>query len=517
MPYEIRDAVFFSLSDPLRDMVSQRVIVDHIDSGGGEPACSAADDGTRADDDVRVMERRDPSSALAVLVVEDDPVHAARMRDALLRVEPSVRVTTAGRLRNALEALQDPSIACVITDLRLPDAEGVAVLRDLRSARHELPVIVVTGAGSEEMAVAAMKLGAVDYVTKHARYVERLPILVREALGRSVLTGVDHAGVDYGRPRPAAADEQPFVAATTNMRAVLALVERAARSSVPILLEGETGTGKEVLARAIHASGRRPQAPFLVQNCAANADALLESELFGHRRGAFTGADRYRHGLFAEAGDGTVFLDEIGEAPASVQAKLLRVLQHQEVKAVGADRVRPVRARIVAASNRALDSEVKAGRFRSDLFYRLAVFPIRVPALRQRAADVPALVAHFLRRAEADEGRKTGGVDLEALRALQTYGWPGNVRELENEIHRLVLSVGHGEQIGRRHLARRIREAESVALDEPLARILERVEIALIRERLQTKATKSAAARSLGITRETLYAKMRRLGIATCE
>jgi DNA-binding NtrC family response regulator len=469
----------------------------------------------RADEDVPVIERCDVPTPLAVLIVEDDPLHAARMRDALLRAEPGVRVTTTTRLRNALEALQDPSIACIVTDLRLADAEGVSVLRDLRTARRELPVIVVTATGSEEMAVAAMKLGAADYVSKHARYVERLPVLVREALGRSVLTGVDEATVEYGRPHAPSADEQAFVATTGNMRAVLALVERAARSSVPILVEGETGTGKELLARAIHRNGRRPDAPFLVQNCAAIADSILESELFGHTRGAFTGADRDRRGLFDEAGDGTVFLDEIGEAPPAAQAKLLRVLQHQEVKAVGADRVRPVRARIVAASNRSLELEAKAGRFRSDLFYRLAVFPVRVPALRHRAADVPALVVHFLRRSEAREGRKTGGFDPEALRALQAYAWPGNVRELENEIHRLVISVAQGEQIGRRHLARRIREAESPALDEPLDRILERVEIALIRERLQTKPTKSAAARSLGITRETLYAKMRRLGIAT--
>jgi len=459
------------------------------------------------------MERCDLLSQPGILLVDDDAEHAARMREALLRVEPGVRVTTAGRLRNALEALQDPSIACVVTDLHLPDAEGVGVVRDLRSARRELPVIVVTATGSEEVAVAAMKLGAADYVSKHARYVERLPLLVREALGRSVLTGIDQAGIEGGRPD--AAHAEAFVATTANMRTVLALVERAAHSRVPILVEGETGTGKELLARAIHQSGRRPDAPFLVQNCAAIADSILESELFGHMRGAFTGADRDRRGLFDEAGDGTVFLDEMGEAPLSVQAKLLRVLQHHEVKAVGADRVRPVRARIVAASNRSLELEAKAGRFRTDLFYRLAVFPIRVPALRHRAADVPGLVVHFLRRCEAREGRKTGGFAPDALRALQAYAWPGNVRELENEVHRLVLSVAQGQQIGRRHLARRIREAESPAIDEPLDRILARVEIALIRERLQTKPTKSAAARSLGITRETLYAKMRRLGITT--
>ena len=196
-----------------------------------------------------------------------------------------------------------------------------------------------------------------------------------------------------------------------------------------------------------------------------------------------------------------------------MQAKLLRVLQHDEVKAVGADTVRHVRARIVAATNRPLDAEVRAGRFRLDLYYRLAVLPIGVPPHRHRAADVPELVATFLRRFELREGRECGGIDPDALRALIGYPWPGNVRELENEIHRLVLSVAQGQRIRRHHLAPRIREADGAMPEEPLGRVLQRVEIALIRQRLQQKPTKSATARSLGITREALYAKMRRLGI----
>jgi len=356
------------------------------------------------------MEGQGGLPQLHILVIEDDPEQAARMRHALTRMETGVRVTIAARLCNALDALQNLAIGCVVTDLRLPDAEGVRIVRTLRAARRELPVIVVTGTGSEELAVAAMKIGAADYVSKHARYIEQLPALVREALGRSVLAGVDEsspAAAPGGGARP---DGQPFVAATANMREVLALVDRAARSAAPILVEGETGTGKELIARAIHQRGPRHDAPFLVQNCAAISEALLESELFGHLRGAFTGADRDRRGLFEEGADGTVFLDEIAEAPPPVQAKLLRVLQHEEVKAVGADRVRRVRARIVAATNRPLEAEVEAGRFRLDLYYRLAVFPIRVPPLRHRTADVPALIAHFLRRFEAREGRQTDGL-----------------------------------------------------------------------------------------------------------
>src|SRR3989449_417197 len=397
---------------------------------------------------------------LHILLVGGEADHADAMRRALVRMEAGVRVTTAARLERALEALRDPAIRCVVTDVRLPDADGVRVLQALRSARRELPVIVVTANGSEELAVAAMKLGAADYVSRHARYTEELPLLVREALGRSVLSTVHEACLDGGLPALTGPEEAAFIATTQNMRAILALVERAALSTVPVLLEGETGTGKELLARAIHRRGPRPQASFLAQNCAALAESLLESELFGHVRGAFTGAERDRHGLFEEAGQGTVFLDEIGEAPPAVQAKLLRVLQHEEVKAVGADRARRVRARIVAAPNPSLEAEAAAGRFRLDLYYRLAVFPIRVPPLRHRMADLPALVAHFLSRCEERERRATGGFDGDALRALQAHAWPGNVRELANEVHRLVLSVDAGERIHRHHLAPRIRAAD---------------------------------------------------------
>ncbi len=454
------------------------------------------------------------AAPLHILLVEGDPQHGALVRQVLTRTESGVRVTIAARLRTALEVLRNPAIACVVTELRLPDAEGPRILRALRSARRELPVIVVTGAGSEELAVAAMKMGAADYVTKDAAHLERLPVVVREALGRSVLAGVQEQVAEAIGPAQGRRHAEAFVATTANMRAILGLVERAARSTVPVLIEGETGTGKEILARAIQERGPRP---FLVQNCAAISESLLESELFGHLRGAFTGADRDRRGLFEEAGEGTVFLDEVAEAPPPVQAKLLRVLQHEEVKAVGADRVRRVRARIIAATNRPLEAEVRAGRFREDLYYRLAVFPIHIPPLRHRTADIAALVDHFLHRLETREGRQTGGLDADALRVMQAYPWPGNVRELENEVHRLVLSLAPGQRIRRHHLARRIREADALLLDEPLARILQRVEIALIRERLQQKPTKSAAARSLGITREALYAKMRRLGMATRE
>jgi two-component system response regulator HydG len=449
-----------------------------------------------------------------VLVVDPDARHAALVEQALSPVEPGLRVRSVTRLRAALDALASLPIGCVVTELRLGDADGARVVRDLRAARRGIPVVVATGAGSEELAVEALKLGAADYVCKGDGHAERLATVLREVLGRAVLTGLDDGASASDVVPPAQADDVLLIATTGAMQRVLALVDRASRSAVPVLLEGETGTGKELLARAVHRRGPRRAQPFLAQNCAALTDTLLESELFGHLRGAFTGADRERRGLFAEAAGGTVFLDEIAEASPSVQAKLLRVLQQGEVKALGADRAHPVRARVVAAGNRPLGDEVRAGRFRADLYYRLAVLPIPVPPLRHRAADVPHLLAHFLRRFEEEEDRPTGGFTADALHALGSYAWPGNVRELEHEVHRLVLTVGAGERIGRRHLARGIRESSVIAPVEPLGRILRRVELALVRQRIAEQPSKAAAARSLGITREALYAKLHRLGLA---
>jgi two-component system response regulator HydG len=453
-------------------------------------------------------------AALQVLVVDQDERHAALVEQVLSPIEPGIRVRTVTRLRAAVDALARLPIACVVTELRLGDAEGVRIVRDLRATRRGVPVVVATDAGSEDIAVAVLKLGAADYVRKGEAHAERLATVLRDVLGRSVLAGLDDEAPPPHVASPADADDAPLIATTAPMHRVLALVDRASGSAVPVLLEGETGTGKELLALAIHRRGPRRAQPFLAQNCAALSDTLLESELFGHVRGAFTGADRERRGLLAEAGGGTVFLDEIAEASPSVQAKLLRVLQHGEAKALGADRVHPVRARFVAAGNRPLADEVRAGRFRADLYYRLAVLPITVPPLRHRAADVPHLLTHFLRRFEQEEDHPTGGFAADALHALETYAWPGNVRELEHEVHRLVLTIAAGERIGRRHLTRAIRESSVVTPVEPLGRILRRVELALVRQRIAEQPTKAAAARSLGITREALYAKLRRLGLA---
>jgi two-component system response regulator HydG len=305
-----------------------------------------------------------------------------------------------------------------------------------------------------------------------------------------------------------------MVCASAETRLLLATADRAARSGVPVLIEGETGTGKELIARLIHRRSARRTSPFIAQNCAALPDALLETELFGHLRGAFTGADRDRRGLFVEAADGTVFLDEIGDATLGVQAKLLRVLQHAEVKAVGADRTVRIRARFIAATNRRLEDEVAAGQFRADLYYRLTVFPIRISPLRHRVGEIPLLAAHFLTHYQAEERRDLDGLAPSAIEALQGYPWPGNVRELEHEMHRLVLVLPQGRRIHRHHLAARIQASEGIPPGKPLRSIVRDVELAVIRQRLREHPTKASAARSLGLTREALYDKLKRLEAA---
>jgi Nif-specific regulatory protein len=292
-------------------------------------------------------------------------------------------------------------------------------------------------------------------------------------------------------------------------------------SHATVLLSGETGTGKEVLARAIHEGSPRRRGAFVAVNCAAFPESLLESELFGHVRGAFTGADRTQAGLFVAADGGTLFLDEIGETTPGLQAKLLRALQEREVRPVGGTRARKVDARVIAATNRALAREVERGRFREDLYYRLAVFRIALPPLRERSGDVLPLAEHFLRRHGEREGKPGCHLSREAADLLLAYAWPGNVRELENEMQRALALAEPGEAIALRHLSERLqeslrplREAVRAEAHESLRAQMARVEAWLIRRALDAHGGRRAAtARTLGITREGLYKKMRRFGI----
>jgi transcriptional regulator with PAS, ATPase and Fis domain len=323
-------------------------------------------------------------------------------------------------------------------------------------------------------------------------------------------------------PAPSAASKPLLLADSPAMRAVEALARRAAATRATALVLGETGTGKEVVARAIHDASPRAAKPFVAINCAALPDTLLESELFGHARGAFTGAERERRGAFEEADTGTLLLDEVGETSGAFQAKLLRVLQERAVRPLGASRSRPVDVRIVAATHRDLRREVALGRFREDLFYRLHVFPIHIPPLRERREDILPLAHHFLERHAAAEGRAAPSLAADAQRRLQAHGWPGNARELENEMQRALALAPPGGPLRAEHFSDPLAahppppgiEALAEAGHEPLETSLGRVEAWLIRHALERhEGRRAATARALGITREGLYKKMKRLGI----
>ena len=310
-----------------------------------------------------------------------------------------------------------------------------------------------------------------------------------------------------------------LVAQSAAMREVTELVALAASSPSTVLLTGETGAGKEVVARQLHTQSDRAADPFVPINCAAFPEALLESELFGHVKGAFTGADRTKPGLFEVAGQGTLFLDEIAEMELSLQAKLLRVLQEREIRPIGGTRAVPVRCRIVAATNRVLADEVRSGHFREDLFYRLNVFPIRVPALRERRRDIVPLARHFLALHGPREGKRDCHLSLATAQLLESYDWPGNVRELENEMLRILMLTPSGSLITPKALSRKLVEilepiAQGSGPDETLRQAVERVEAWLIRRALANNGgRKASTARRLGLTREGLYKKLKRLGI----
>jgi DNA-binding NtrC family response regulator len=463
----------------------------------------------------------------AVLLIEDNPDTARLVAGALGGAGAEFEVTTVPSARAGLRHLGEHVVDCVLLDYRLPDADGLECLRQIRERHPDLPVVVITGAGTEEVAVEAMKLGASDYLVKHGKYLLTVPVVVREVLGRREL---ERAAARYRSALRSTRREvnrlrrelreryrlEGIIGESAGIEHALFLAERAAQARVTVLLEGETGTGKELFARAIHYHGPRARGPFLAQNCAALPEALLESELFGHVRGAFTGAERQHHGLFEQADGGTLFLDEVSEASPSIQAKLLRVLQDGEVRPVGGSTTRRVEVRVIAATNRDLGEAVREGRFRGDLYYRLRVFPIRLPPLRERRGDIRLLAVHLLDRLSAQEGKKLRGFDPRALRLLEGYPWPGNVRELENEIHRLVLCAEPGERLTPDLLAAWIVEGAPAAAGDgsrALKDIVREVEAATIRARLRQHGYhRAATAKSLGMTRESLWAKLRQLG-----
>jgi Nif-specific regulatory protein len=437
-----------------------------------------------------------------------------RFAGDLVADAPTLDVVWEAGVEAAL-ALPFDAVDAVVLDAD----DSNAALRDLgrlRRKRSLPPVIVRIDAGEAQRLPALLARGAADVLlrTPPSAEPETSAELV-ERIERVATAGSPPAASGALRRSPAPA----IVGNSKEMRAVFALVERAGRSQATALVTGETGTGKELVARAIHAGSPRRERAFVAFNCAAFPDTLLESELFGHEKGAFTGADRRKQGLFEAADRGTLFLDEMSETSAPFQAKLLRVLQEREVRAVGSARARPVDVRVIAASNRDLWSEVRGGRFREDLFYRLAVFPIHVPPLRERPGDIVALAESFLDLHGRRERKAGVTLSRDAAHVLEAYRWPGNVRELENEIQRALALAEPAETLTPAHFSQRVFDlTESVEAatrpGETLRESMQRIEALLLRRALDAHGGRRAAtARSLGITREGLYRKMQRFGI----
>jgi DNA-binding NtrC family response regulator len=379
-----------------------------------------------------------------ILVVDDDPVQRRLLENMVARAGYEAMVADGGAAAAALLMGADGArIDAVVLDLMMPDLDGLGVLAKMREAGLATPVIVQTAHGGIDNVVTAMRAGAADFVVKPVG-AERLAVSLRNALAASALQGELNR---IKRSRSGTLTFRDIVTRSPRMHAVIRTAEKAAGSAIPVLIEGQSGVGKELIARAIHGSGERRTRPFIAVNCGAIPDNLVESILFGHEKGAFTGATERHTGKFVEASGGTLFLDEVGELPAAAQVKLLRAIQEGEVEPVGARKPVKIDVRLISATNRDLVADVKSGRFREDLFYRLHVFPIAVPPLSERPEDIPELVRHFLARFAAEEGKRTVRVAGEALALLSAYRWPGNVRQLENAVFRAVV-LAEADEIG---------------------------------------------------------------------
>jgi DNA-binding NtrC family response regulator len=442
-----------------------------------------------------------------ILVVDDEARMAQIVAMTLDRAGYSCTACASGR--EALEVLAAQGADVVVADWKMPQMDGLELLRRVRAERPSLPVILLTAHGSVPSAVAAMREGAFDYVTKPFDNDE-----LRAIVGRAVqLTRLERENRYLRQEVESRYAPDAVVAESPRSQELLSLIRRVAPSRSTVLIQGESGTGKELVARLLHYWSDRVGRPFVAVNCKAFAEGVLESELFGHEKGAFTGAVCSRAGCFERAAGGTLFLDEIGEISEAFQAKLLRVLQDGEVLPVGGSHPRPVDVRIIAATNRSLRDEIAVGRFREDLFFRLNVIPIQLAPLRERREDILPLARHFLERHRADSGRPLTFAP-ESEEALLAHSWPGNVRELENVVERAVV-LARGEQIQPEELL--LEETRSSRERAARGTLQECLDIAAA-ERIRTAldeagGQRAEAARILGVERTTLYRMMKRLGL----
>ncbi len=473
--------------------------------------------------------------AKTVLIVDDDPTQR-RLMQAVVEKNGYV-AAHAGSGEEALEAISAGGrIDVVLLDLVMPGMGGMKALTEMRERASQLPVIVLTASGSIDTVVKAMQAGAVDFLVKPANP-ERIFVCIKNALRVQELQG---EVVRLQKTVSGALSFGDMIADAPCMRQVVRLGQRAAKSNIPVLILGQSGVGKELIARAIHGASSRTGKPMITVNCGALPENLVESILFGHEKGSFTGATDKHLGKFREADGGTLFLDEVGELPPDMQVKLLRALQEGEIDPVGAKKAIKVDVRIISATNRDLASEVQAGNFREDLFYRLNVFPVELPTLKERMEDLPALTSHFISRFNAQEGTQMMGATAHTMALLKGFDWPGNVRQLENAIFRAVVlcekneltpedfphisGISHDiiEQAEEAPLVLEIpatthpdahEEADApirIMTGEGHVRALEEIERDLIEFAIGTYAGQmSEIARRLGIGRSTLYRKVR--------
>ncbi|HZP38424.1 MAG TPA: sigma-54 dependent transcriptional regulator [Methylomirabilota bacterium] len=457
-----------------------------------------------------------------ILIVDDEP----RVLDALEAIlAAEFRVLRAGHGEEALACLEtEPEVAVILTDQRMPGMSGIELLRRSQERAPDAVRIVLTAYTDVDSLMEAINTGRIYHFVPKPWDPNELLLTVRGAaqrwhLHRENARLRDELELAYnalrreaaaGREKPASFDG--LVGADSGLQHAVALARKILDGDTSVLILGETGTGKELFAHLIHANGARRAKRFVAQSCGALPDSLLESELFGHARGAFTGAVGERRGLFEEADGGTLFLDEVGETSPAMQLRLLRVLQEGEIRRVGGSGTKRVDVRLIAATNADLEAEVAAGRFRRDLFYRLNVFPIRLPPLRERVQDIPGLAEHFLRQACRRARRAVPSVSAEALALLSAYPWPGNVRELENEIERAVALADDGRPLGPAHLSERIAAGAAGASSSPrtLNDAVEALKRRMIEDALRECGSKTRAAERLGLTRQSLQQMLRR-------
>lgn len=442
-----------------------------------------------------------------LLVVDDDPAHRNMLLTLLM--DWGYRMEGVEDGESAVVLCKERPFDLILMDVRMAGMSGIKALIEIKAYNPAIPIIIMTAYSNVETAVEAIKSGAYDYLTKPLDF-DDLRLTLERALDHASLRDENKALKDT---LASSFDPGGFIGQSTPMRQLKEMLATIAPSEATVLVTGESGTGKELVAKAIHANSQRRKGPYVAVNCAALTETLLESELFGHEKGAFTGAEKRREGRFLVADKGTIFLDEIGEMPMSMQVKLLRVIQEREIQRVGGDQTLKVDVRILAATNRNLSEEALAGRFRQDLYYRLNVVALALPPLRERLEDIPLLAVHFLNKFAAKNSKHVKGFTPGAMDRLLKYSWPGNVRELENAVERAVVLLV-GEYISERELPPAITMANNEDnCPEPVFSnmTLEAIERNAIFDALEAAdGNKSEAARKLGISRKTLHAKLQR-------